>query len=627
MEQTLRFGPGWITVVAALLIAVADAPAAEVEIHVRDSLSGAPLDATLELFPIAAGVAATRAVLEDASRNAAPQRVELGGGRARVGLPTPMLARLRHPGHAELVTVLEPGPVGWTLWLTPAAASSAESADADAQTTRLHGTVRDAANLQPLAGATLWLEPLGLVARSGADGRYAFELPTAAAAGDRGELLRLHAEADGYPAWFDPAIPHGAGTVRRNIDLGAGPPPVHRQQDWRLQQPIADTMAKQAIRDSVDDPPLSIRVGFADAACSQTCCTNSCTHSCVFDSETYVRRGIGHEWIASWNQHALRAGTVAYRSYGAWHALNPAPGRGFDLCSSACCQVSGGTTSDAGDRATRATAGLLLQRNDAVFRAEYSAENNCLLGARSCSNADLSCGNGHAGSPATGWPCLADPVGLDQSCFGHGRGMSQWGTQRWSQSPHLRHWPWIVDHYYNAGGNGSGLRTATMTRVLAVRDAAAEPAAVLPGEAFDIVLEAVNRAGDSHRQVLIGASIRRDGEPFLSDPPNDRLLELPAGTSLARRRFEVPADAAPGQYALWVSLYLDIDEDGEISSNDLVQALLQLPAALQVPDPDAPPARIFADGFESRRRRSETRPRSSRPTSLSQRTAGNVRLS
>jgi hypothetical protein len=603
MEQALRIGPGWIAVVAALLIWVTDTAATEVEIRVRDSVSGAPLDAALELFPVAAGAAATQAVLDEASRKAAPQRIDVRRGLARVELPTAMLARVQRAGHAALVTVLEPGPSGWTLWLTPDAASPAKSAGDDgAQTMRLHGTVRDTASLQPLADATLWLQPVGLVTHSDADGRYAFELPLAQTADDGAELLRLYVHADGLPMLFDPAIPRVAGAVLRNIDLGAGPPPLHRQQDWRLQQPLAEGMAaaKRGASHDIDTPPLSIRVGFADAACSQTCCTNSCTHSCVFDTETYVRRGIGHEWIASWNQHALRAGTVAYRSYGAWHALNPVPGRGFDLCSSACCQVSGGTTTDAGDRATRATAGLLLQRNDAVFRAEYSAENNCLLGARSCSNADLSCGNGHAGSPATGWPCLADPVGLDQACFGHGRGMSQWGTQRWSQSPHLRHWPWIVDHYYNAGGSGSDLRTANMTRVLAIDDAAAEPAAVLPGGAFDIVLEAVNRAGESHQRVLIGASIRRDGEPFLSDPPNDRLLELPAGTSLADRRFEVPADAAPGQYALWVSLYLDIDEDGEISSNDLVQALLQLPAALQVLDPNAPQARIFADGFESR---------------------------
>ena len=66
----------------------------------------------------------------------------------------------------------------------------------------------------------------------------------------------------------------------------------------------------------------------------------------------------------------------------------------------------------------------MLERNGAVFRSEYSAENDCRLGTLSCSNSDLSCGNGYAGSPATNWPCLTDPVGIDRDCFGHGRGNS-----------------------------------------------------------------------------------------------------------------------------------------------------------------------------------------------------------
>jgi peptidoglycan hydrolase-like amidase len=178
--------------------------------------------------------------------------------------------------------------------------------------------------------------------------------------------------AAGWPSQSDSAIPRLAGSVLRNIDLGSGPAPAHRHQTSIIQQlpeprgEIPETRGGS----SVDDPPLSIRVGFADASCSQTCCTGSCSHTCVFDLETYVRRGITHEWIGSWTQQSLRAGTIAYRSYAAWHAINPVAGRPFDLCSSACCQVSGGSVSNAGSLAARATAGLLLKRNEAVFRSE-----------------------------------------------------------------------------------------------------------------------------------------------------------------------------------------------------------------------------------------------------------------
>jgi hypothetical protein len=217
----------------------------------------------------------------------------------------------------------------------------------------------------------------------------------------------------------------------------------------------------------------------------------------------------------------------------------------------------------------------------------------------SCSNADLSCGNGFAGSPATNWPCLEDIVGLNRSCFGHGRGMSQWGTQRWSQTPHMRLWPWIVNHYYNASGTGTGLRSAVMTQVLAIQDAAPEPASIAPGENFDIVMDTLNRAGESHQRVLIGASIRRASDPFISDPAHDQLIELPPGSNLATRNFVVPEAAEPGSYALWVSLYIDIDSDGAISNDDLVQALLQLPNALQVQAAQPPQDSVFVNGFEA----------------------------
>jgi hypothetical protein len=590
----------WLCLVA-LLLPCSQAWSAGVVLIARDSESGAPVDAQLRLYPLDAVQAVTASLLLQ-RRGPVEAEIALLAGRATVAFKGPALALLSAPGYAELAAVVEPGTAGWTFWLRPLASRMPEAAGSDAGM-QVWGTVRDADSLVPLEGVELRLEPAGLVTRSDAEGRYAFALAPAAESADAPLFHRLHAQLPGWPAFVDAAIPNAAGLVRRNIDLGAASGPPHRLQVAQAQQDVAEPESLLAPSGTgPDDPPLSIRVGFADAGCTQICCTANCTHTCVFDTETYVRRGITREWIGSWTQDSLRAGTVAYRSYGAWHAFNPVAGRPFDLCSSACCQVSGGSESDAGRAAARATAGLMLQRNGGVFRAEYSAENNCRLGTMSCSNSDLSCGNGFAGSPATNWPCLADAVGLDRDCFGHGRGMSQWGTQRWSLSPHFRRWPWIVNHYYNANGAGSGLRTATLTRALAILDAAPEPASVLPGEGFDIVLEALNRAGESHQAVLVGASIRRGSDPFLSDPPNDALIELQPGTGLATRRFEVPANAAPGTYALWVSLYLDIDGDGDISGNDLVQSLIQIPAALEVLGAEEPPALplgLFDDGFEA----------------------------
>jgi hypothetical protein len=343
-------------------------------------------------------------------------------------------------------------------------------------------------------------------------------------------------------------------------------------------------------------PPATIRVGFSDAGFTTPCCGNSCPAVSVMSLETYVRRGLNDEWIASWNGESLRAGAIAYRSYGAWHVPNPRT-PAYDICSSACCQVNDPDTSASTNGAVAATAGILLERNAALFRSEYSAENNAWddpADGLDCANADLSCGNGAVGSPATNWPCLADSVALDRGCFGHGRGMSQWGTQRWA-TLHARRWPWIVNHYYNDDGNssgaGSGLRTATMTSPLRI-DAASVPAQAQPGSTISIQVQASNLAAEAHA-VRMGASLFRSGTGFVSDPANDVATSLDPGANIRSRPFALPAVLAPGVYDLWTSLYLDIDGNGAINSGDLALASDQRVGALLIGD-----GTLFANGFE-----------------------------
>jgi hypothetical protein len=587
-----------IIAVAAALLGLGDVGgAAELELVLRDAVTGGPLDAWIELHAVDRTQGVTPDLAEVVVHRAADSRVQVDGGRARLDVFGPTMARAHAPGYASLITVLEPGAHAWTLWLTPLDSEVSIRDTVAPGFMRLHGVVRDPDSLHPVADAELRLEPLGLVSHSDGDGGYLFEFAVPQHHDEVPRFLSLEVRAPGWPVMVDDAIPAVAGETRRFIDLGASGQALHRlQHPLHTGIQIEDRAPRQAVAGvDPDQPPLSVRVGFADASCTQICCTQSCTHVCVFDLETYVRRGITYEWIASWAQDSLRAGTIAYRSYGAWHALNPVAGRPFDLCSSACCQVNGPNIHSNGIQAARRTAGLMLKRNGNLFRSEYSAENNCLLGSASCSNIDLSCGDGYNGSPSIDWPCLADSVGLGRDCFGHGRGMSQWGTQRWSNSPHFRLWPWIVDHYFNAHGAGTGMRTAIMTRVLGILDVAPAPAVVAPGEAFEIVVETLNRAAESHQAVLIGASIRRGSDPFLSDPPNDRLVELESGVDIATRDFLVPVGTPPGIYALWVALYLDVDGNGAIGSNDLVQSLVQFPAALQIVDLGEA---VFADGFE-----------------------------
>ncbi|HEX4804096.1 MAG TPA: SpoIID/LytB domain-containing protein, partial [Myxococcaceae bacterium] len=113
-------------------------------------------------------------------------------------------------------------------------------------------------------------------------------------------------------------------------------------------------------------PPSSIRVGY-------NCSCTSCSTVEVMSLETYVKRGLPREWFASWLPHSLRAGAIAYRSYGAYYVEHPLR-LDYDICNTTCCQVNGTSTSPSTNSATDLTAGILLQRARAVFRAEYSAE-------------------------------------------------------------------------------------------------------------------------------------------------------------------------------------------------------------------------------------------------------------
>ncbi|MCB1568343.1 MAG: hypothetical protein KDI69_05940 [Xanthomonadales bacterium] len=471
----------------------------------------------------------------------------------------------------------------------------------------LQGYVRRVSDGEAIAGAELRID--GHTARSGANGYFELELPAAAHAAQA--RVALDVSAAGYVHHRREGLVLVAGVQRLLVALGAGVGVRSVQSIGALDRGDRavdeDALASATLPRTVTPeslllapampPPATIRVGFADAACTQSCCTNACTHTCTLSLETYVKRGLDSEWIASWNAQSLRAGSVAYRSYGAWRVANPIRTQ-FDICSSACCQVNDAGTSSSTDAAVARTPGILLTRNGSdAASAEYSAENNSWDDPNdglSCSNVDLSCGNGFAGSPSAGWPCLSDAVSINRGCFGHGRGMSQWGTQRWALQP--KAWPWIVDHYFNDSGTGGGLRTAVMSSPLLLADLAAQPAVLAPGSSFQILANASNAAGAAHSRLLIGASLYRAGVGYLDDSAHDAALALAPGTTAITRMFDVPPSSLDGSYDLLLSLYLDVDENGIISSEDLALAMARSNGAITIQTP--PLFDGFADGFE-----------------------------
>lgn len=306
------------------------------------------------------------------------------------------------------------------------------------------------------------------------------------------------------------------------------------------------------------DPPDIIRVGLS---CS---CWN-CSSVAVMSLETYVKRGLNDEWIASWRPDSLRAGAIAYRSYGASYVGS---GGTFDICSTTCCQVNDSDTSLSTDDAVEATSGILLERNGFLFRSEYSAQNNSWddpLDGLSCTNGDLSCGDGYVGSPAANWPCLEDATALGKGCFGHGRGMSQWGSQFWARDEG-KEWVWITNHYYNAHGAGSGLRNSQLAFPF-VYGAPVSPPLIGQGQTLVLGMEVFNQAEHTHH-LLLGASLYSSATGYVDDPAHDLVLQVDPGTHLQQRIFAIPADLPPGNYDVLLGWYIDLNGDGQIQSSD-----------------------------------------------------------
>src|SRR5262249_58262379 len=148
-------------------------------------------------------------------------------------------------------------------------------------------------------------------------------------------------------------VERGRGSVERGVlhkmqrsreELGAAqslPPALSRRR-----RPLAPTAQSVAV-------PDSIRVGF-------NCSCATCSSVQVYTLDTYVRLGLDDEWIASWTADSLRAGAIAYRSYGAYHVYHPRAAN-YDICSTTRCQVLDPADSHVNpDDATSFTTGMIV---------------------------------------------------------------------------------------------------------------------------------------------------------------------------------------------------------------------------------------------------------------------------
>jgi hypothetical protein len=306
--------------------------------------------------------------------------------------------------------------------------------------------------------------------------------------------------------------------------------------------------------------PNSIRVG-------RNCQTpTSCTTIEIHTLESYCKRVLPAEIYSCWGSltdgmNSLRAFSVPVRSYGVWHVYNPLTS-GYDICGTSSCQVFGdNTTTNCNTAVDQTVRYVIATPSLTIHRAEYSAENN-----------NRGCGNGFSGT-GTSWPCIADPVCINQNPNGHGRGMCQWGSVRWatgtvvstgvpcsagpSHGQGAQDWQWIIEHYYPGYPVGEGAVPTVFNAVML-------PDTLTAGGTFS--LEYILDANEP-MTVMLGASIAPAGTGnWVSDPANDIKVTIPAGQSTWVRDFTVPTSSDTGRKDMLLGVWYDRNNNNVIDS-------------------------------------------------------------
>lgn len=434
------------------------AASGRLEVFVRDSRTGFAVGAPVALANVRGGTS-TRVSTDATGRS----QYELSAGYHEL--------EIAEGSHKALKTHFQVEPQSFlsaTMWVEPKDIPNELRDEVVTSKLRkgyalIHGHVVNMISGGPLARTRIYLEHSAVETQSDSKG-YFLLYALAPVINDAEEVPprdTLVAEAPGYKTYRLGTILLAEGDTHYIVDMEAGAGTIQQDRGHKMTRSGEELATSQRERPNMFSAtpsffphsqenslsvtvPASIRVGFS-------CSCRVCSTVSVYPLEEYVRLGLDDEWIASWRADSLRAGAVAYRSYGVYHVYHPI-NPNYDICSTTCCQVNRPETSaNSTDRATAETAGIIVVDNTQTnpFFAEYAAENN-----------DHNCPDGETGDGA-GWPCMSDAVDLGTTFNGHGRGMCQWGTQRWALNQQ-KDWVWITDHYYNNNGSPSGMRSGVI---------------------------------------------------------------------------------------------------------------------------------------------------------------------
>ena len=326
-----------------------------------------------------------------------------------------------------------------------AACDSSAWDDGDAEGA-VTGIARDALTGELLAGVEVSAPDLRLAATTDARGRFELHAPPGA--------LRLeYARADYFEGYREDVVIRTRRYAAADLELAPRAPSDDAVHGW------LDAIAPErtALRDNPSDPALRPEVAaflrgelrslrahreeHGDVAAARQAlgappatiriwrrALDAAASSCVgrvdvIPFEEYVKGVLPHEWIPSWHAESLEAGSLAIRTY-AWNWI--ANGGKFDcadLDDTTRSQVYADDWLDVTNAAVGATTGEVVVRGDTMVSGEYSAENS---------------------SPTADG--IDDRPCVGHALAGHGRGMCQWGSQRWALMGQTH--VWIAQHYW-----------------------------------------------------------------------------------------------------------------------------------------------------------------------------------
>lgn len=218
-----------------------------------------------------------------------------------------------------------------------------------------------------------------------------------------------------------------------------------------------------AVRAALEAPPATVRIWRRSIDGAADSCSGRID---VLPLEDYIKGVLPHEWIPSWHAESLAAGSLAIRTY-VWNwVLRGGKYDCADLDDTTRSQVYRDDRLEVGNVAVDSTTGQAIVSGGSLVSGEYSAEN---------------------GDPTAYG--VADATCTGRELFGHGRGMCQWGSQRWALRGQTH--DWIATHYYpgaSVEGGGGPPRPELAAELVAVD----HPSEMVSGDRATVYIELKN---------------------------------------------------------------------------------------------------------------------------------------